>query len=332
MTAGQFSKFTTDHFVHADPEIDEAQYFQDLLAAIETYRPDDDRPYMLIPGFRDAALLSKQADRFDGKIILAAPPHAAISQVTPKQKLADTLDALDIPHPGTWQPQTADDIDALSDEITMPALIKAVDEVGGRGIEFFEDKDAFLSRAKTRIEKEDPKPLIQEMVDGHDYCFCGIYQNGELKGHMVYHNLQTKGGAGSAGAMRETVDSAPFLDHANRLMKHIGWNGIAEIDFMWTGNTQDIPQLIEVNPRFWAGLFQSVESGVDFPWMLYQLFADGDISHTPDVKVGTKTRIPGLWATGALSEALNENIDFEGIKSAWQAGLSDLSQGNLDTA
>lgn len=332
MTAGQFSKYTKDHFVHADPNKDEATYFVQLLDAIDQHRPDDDRPYVLIPGFRDAKLLAQNAEKFEGKITLAAPEFAMINAVNPKHHLMETLKPLDVPHPQTWQPVSNQSLEDIKNDINMPALIKAVDEVGGRGIEFFEDKEQLLTRARERLTSETPQPIIQTAAKGTDYCFCAIYEHGSLNSYMVYHNLHNKGSEGSAGAMRETIDGSVFVEPANRLMRHLNWHGIVEIDFMWTGEDNDAPLLIEVNPRFWAGLFQSVESGVDFPWLLYQLFAYGHIGMSDHAEIGTKTRIPGLWMRSAVQEALSDNIDLEGAGKSWRKSLNALSAGEARRA
>lgn len=332
MTAAKFSKSTFDNFVHADPDQDEDAYFSDLLAHIQKFKPEDGRPYILIPGFRDAKLLSQNADKFEGLITLAAPDFSAIDQIDPKDHLVKTLENRDVAAPKTFLVKDSATVKAAVAQMTMPALVKAVDEVGGRGIDFFDDKEALLACALRRVEAETPPPLLQEAAAGSDYCLAVLYDKGRLVAHMAYHNIQNMPSEGGAGAMRETIDDAPFLKFANALMAPTQWTGVAEIDFMWTGKAEDPPLLIEVNPRFWAGLFQSVESGVDFPWMLYQLFAFGTVTKTQDAQIGTTTKIPGVWAAGALSDALKNEIDFDGAGKAWSHMLGSVKDGEYAEA
>tara|TARA_R110000787_G_scaffold110809_11_gene219610 strand:+ start:7154 stop:8467 length:1314 start_codon:yes stop_codon:yes gene_type:complete len=332
MTAASFSRFTEGNFVHADQADDPRRYLADMVAHVRELKPKDDRPYILIPTFRDGKFLSEHRDKFDGLITLAAADFTSIDQVDPKQHLVETLKPLDIAAPKTFTPTTAEDVKAAVAALSMPALIKAVDEVGGRGIEFFQDKDKLLKRAIERVAKENPPPLLQQAATGEDYCLGVLYENGELRAHMAYHNLQNMPSEGGAGAMRETIDDAPFIRAANTLMKAVGWNGIAEIDFMWSGDPDEEPVIIEVNPRFWAGLFQSVESGVDFPWLLYHLFAYGTVPEAAEAVIGTKTRVPVAWAAGAIKQALSAEVDTEGAKQSVRQMMDHVEKGELKSA
>lgn len=332
MTATSFSKYTTDKFIHADQNGDEEAYIADMVAYAKRFKPDDDRPYVLIPAFTDAKILSRHREKFDGIIKLAAADFEIMDKVDPKHHLMQTLEGLDIPAPETWHPTSKKELEDALLDIKQPALIKAVDEVGGRGIDFIDNRQEMTETSLERLKSETPPPILQEAVDGEDYCLGVIYHDGELKAHMAYKNLQNMPSEGGAGAMRETVDDAPFLKAANALMSAIQWTGIAEIDFRWTGDPSDQPYLIEVNPRFWAGIFQSVESGIDFPWLLYHLYAFGTVPEAGKANTGTKTRLPGLWIAGALKDAFDTDADMAGAKADWSSMVTELKGGAFSMA
>ncbi len=332
MTAASFSKYTEDSFIHADMDDDEEAYINDMVAFAEKYKPEDTRPYILIPAFRDAKVLARHKKRFDGLVTLAAADFEVMDKVDPKHHLMHTLAPLKIAAPRTFHPENKAELEAALTTISLPALIKAVDEVGGRGIDFVDNRAELATLALKRLEAENPPPLLQQGVDGDDFCLGVIYHKGELKAHMAYKNLQNLPSEGGAGAMRQTVDDAPFIKAANTLMKAVGWTGIAEIDFRWTGNAQDEPFLIEVNPRFWAGIFQSVESGVDFPWLLYHLYAFGHVPPAGEADITTKTRLPGLWLAGALSDAFSSDADMDGARKHWEDMMSEVKEGAFGMA
>ena len=332
MTATSFSKYTTDKFIHADENSDEDGYIADMVSFASKYKPADNRPYVLIPAFRDAKILARHRDKFEGIITIAAASFEVMDKVDPKHHLMKTLEDLNIAAPRTWHPQTKLELEEALQEIKQPALIKAVDEVGGRGIDFTHKHQELWELSKKRMATENPPPILQEAVDGEDYCLGVIYHNGQLKAHMAYKNLQNMPSDGGAGAMRQTVDDAPFLKAANTLMSAINWTGIAEIDFRWTGRAEDKPYLIEVNPRFWAGIFQSVESGIDFPWLLYHLYAFGSVPYAGEADTTTKTRLPGLWVAGAIKDAFSTDADMDGAKADWTEMVSEMKDGDFGMA
>ncbi|MEM6898186.1 MAG: ATP-grasp domain-containing protein [Pseudomonadota bacterium] len=320
-TAASFSKFTDDSFVHANPDEDLEDYLDSLVKEIERRKPASGEPYVLIPMFQDTRLLAEHRSVFDGLITLAAPPFDAINRVDPKHRLLKTLGDLNIPAPKTWHPASISDVEDAVTAVTLPAVLKAVDEVGGRGVEFFDDRDQLQERTLQRCTREMPPPIIQEAIEGEDYCLCVLYHGGERLTQMAYKNVHTMPSNGGAGAMRETVDDSVFLSSADAIMAAVGWTGIAEIDFRWTGNPMDAPQLIEINPRFWAGLFHSVESGIDFPWSVYELATTGHLSETPGADVGKRTKVPAMWIAGAVAEAFEQ----EGPGAdAWQKMMHRL--------
>jgi predicted ATP-grasp superfamily ATP-dependent carboligase len=50
------------------------------------------------------------------------------------------------------------------------------------------------------------------------------------------------------------------------------------------------PKLLEVNPRFWGSLHHAILCGVNFPWLLCRLAADGDVDRLTEYQVGVKSR------------------------------------------
>lgn len=317
LTVMCFSRHVKDTFTHPNIDDDEDKFFEKLLEKVIEYKPDDDRPYILMPVFRNTRAISKRKDLFAEHITVAAPDWESISKIFPKENLAETAQATNANIPNSVY---TDDEDALRKELDsfrFPVMLKPVEGVGGKGIEKFSEIDAVIAAHKAYLDDHDEIPLIQEMVEGEDYCFTGIFSDGKLLAHMAYRNLQSFPVDTGAGAIRETVDDTPFIEAVAKLMQPTGWTGVAEIDFMWTGDKSDEPHLIEVNPRFWAGLFHSVKSGVDYPWLLYQLFASGTIGPVEDAKIGETTKVPALWLASTAQEIAESSTHFDKLAAAW---------------
>ena len=294
-----FSKYSSQYFVH--PPHDDLETFLDFMEEkIIELKPEEDIPYVLMPIHRLTPIFAEHRERFERHIKVAVPTWDAMQAVHPKDNFALTAkkagihipETLLLPEPGTLTKQ--------ADKIEYPALIKPVDATGGRGIAKVDNPEDLLEKAEEIEEEHEVKPLVQELVTGEDYCYAGIFDRGKLVTGMAYTNVYKFPEGAGAGVFRETVDDTPFRSEAEKLMKRLKWHGIAEIDFMWDGSLSSTPYMIEVNARFWGGLFQSVESGVDFPWLLYRLTAEGKLTEAPEPIIGTRTKIPFLWLTSAL--------------------------------
>ena len=331
LTVMKFSNYVDETFVHPNIDNDEDGYFDTLIKNIVKYKPEDDRPYILMPVFRNTRAIARHRTLFDPHITVAAPLHESIKKIFPKENLVDTAEIAGANAPKTLHTTDAELLKRELAEFRTPLMIKPVAGVGGRGIKTYETTDAAIKAHAAFLDAEDEAPLVQEKVEGEDYCFTGLFKDGKLLAHMAYRNVKSFPLETGAGAIRETVDDKPFLEPAQKLMKETYWTGVAEIDFLWTGDPADQPWLIEVNPRFWAGLFHSVKSGVDFPWLLYKLFADGDVGVHTEAKIGETTKAPGLWLASTAQEIANSSVHFDKLGDAWKKDSQSISEkmGNV---
>lgn len=323
LTALSFSKYAKKHFTHARAADRPEQFIADLEAAIIRHKPKDERPYVLIPCFAETRLIAAHAERFAPHIRIAAPPIEAIRAVDPKDALLRTARALQLPIPPSW---TGEEIGAgeRPDEDLYPLIVKPARGVGGRGVRRI-TSSADLAQA---LAQQRGGPLIvQRYVPGEDYCLTALYDRGVRKASAAYRNLSRYPREAGAGVLRETVPETPFLAAADALFGAVGWTGVVEADFRWDGSGE--PILIEVNPRFWAGLFHTVASGVDFPWMLFELAAKGEIAAAPEPKLGQRTKVGALHFLAAVQEIAESDASFAAVKDAWNSALQKFQTGRL---
>ncbi len=328
LTALSFSRFTTASFVHAPAARDPDGFIDDLVAAAIRFKPDDGRPYVLIPCFQETRLIARHAARLAPHITVAAPSFPAIDAVDPKDHLMRTLRGLPIRAPATctaaeWQAGDP------ARPTRFPVMVKPNWGVGGRGVRRIDDA-ASLQLAIVQSEAADGELLVQDLVAGEDYCVGVLFDRGVLKASAAYHNLAQFPRAAGAGVLRETVSDAPFRPALEALFGPLGWTGIAEVDFRWDGVTA--PSLIEVNPRFWAGLFHTSASGVDFPWLLYELAVTGSVSAAPSPHLGQRTRVGDLYLLSALQEIAGSDHLFAAARTSWAAAAHRFHGGRLREA
>lgn len=311
LTALSFSRWSDKSVKHAKASDDPESFLDDLEKIVRDNKPEDDRPYVLMPVFKETYLIAQHAERFAPHITVAAPRLDAIHTVHPKDAFARSINRLDLPAPKSFACETEDELHEASESLDFPCIIKPADGVGGRGISKVESAEDLLA-IWTALKAEYPgAPVVQALSEGEDYCYCFLAVDGEIVADMAYRNLVSYPADYGAGVVRETVDHNPFQDAARRLIADAGWNGVGQIDFMWTGQNDDTPRMIELNPRFWANLDHSVSSGVDFPWLHYEQVVTGKVSQRPEPVIGHQSKLPGLWLLAALEQRKGQDAERE---------------------
>ena len=186
--------------------------------------------------------------------------------------------------------------------------------------------DEFAKRVPPR--RRSTIRCLQAAVPGDDYCTTFLFDHGQVRASMTYHNLRTYPVKSGTGVLRETVDAPAMERTGAALLGSLGWHGVAEVDFRWDGKAAE-PVLIEVNPRFWGGLTQSVASGWDYPYLLYRL-ADrrhrrGGRSRRTTI---AKTETPVMALLATLTEIAQDDTRMEAMRKAFEELKLEFGPGS----
>ncbi|HMJ12887.1 MAG TPA: ATP-grasp domain-containing protein [Polyangiaceae bacterium] len=336
ITPGGMSRHALASFQYPGPGQDSQAFLDGLSAAVDEYAPGPGVPYVLMPIHQESYLIAAARERFEGRI---AVPLASVEQfdlVRHKGRLARYAEARGFAVPKTWTPANLEELEAQLASITYPAFLKVPASAAGVGIQRVESAEELRQRFSEMIEEtgpgEDQTPIVQEAVDGEDLCVTGLFNQGSLRASMTYRNVLTFPRVHGPGVVRETV-SAPKLERlAAKLLGEIRWHGMAQVDFRWTGKEEDPAYLIEINPRFFGGLLQSIESGVDYPWLLFQMAVNGDVAPPDNVAIGNRTEAPVAGLIATLSEFLEREPDLGRLESAWSAAKRSFERGHAWSA
>nr|WP_232793059.1 gamma-glutamyl-gamma-aminobutyrate hydrolase family protein [Caulobacter hibisci] len=278
-----------------------------------------------MPVFAEAELIARHRDRFEPTVKLAVPEWKSIDLVHPKHHLARLVEQAGLPAPRSWIIDSDDALARIAPERDYPLIVKPSTGEGGRGVSIAASPDAAITQA--RELGFNPPPLLQQFAPGQDYCVAVLARQGRLTAMMAYRNLTTFPRKAGAGAMRETVDAEPFRAATEQLLSATAWTGLAELDFRWAGGPADAPQLIEVNPRFWAGIFHSIQTAVDFPWLLYLQTIGKPLDDVGQPNIGARTKTPGVWLLAAIEEIAASAPRSAAAGQAWRALRDRLTAG-----
>jgi len=333
MTAASFSKYSTAEFRYPNPTKEPEAFLDTLEKVVAEHKPKDETtPYVLMPIHKETYLIARNRDRFEPHIRVPVPQIEHIKQVHNKGTLAAYAMQQGLPIPMTWIPENLKHFESIATDVKLPAFVKLRESASGVGIRKVKTLDELVSTYKEFVEyfklKEKDYPIIQQAVPGDDYCVTTLFDHGKMAASMTYRGLRAFPAERGATVMRETVEAPEMEKVAAELMGSIGWHGVAELDFRWEGTPEAKPQLIEVNPRFFGGLIQSVESGWDYPWLLFQLAVKGHIDPVKEIRADVRTETPILAFLATLQEIAENERGMAALADSWEQAKKEFRTGS----
>lgn len=306
LAAASFSRYSKENFVYPDPGID-PDGFVDKLVAIAKAHSAPDTDLVLMPLYTDIYPILCRQELFDGLAKLALPPKEAYELVRNKSELASYCDKLGIRIPPTITVGNAGEFYGRARAAGYPAFVKVPTgsgSVGTRKVSSYDEAVRAFDDMVRRYKITDPAlfPIIQTSVGGEDYCSTFLFDHGGYRASMTYHNVVDFPRGKGVGALRETVDARALEQVGRELLEKLGWNGVCQIDFRWDGVSE--PWLIEINPRFWGGLAQSIASGWIFPVWMYDLALRGHVELQQPETINVRTTNPALMTLRVIQDLL----------------------------
>ncbi|HZW89799.1 MAG TPA: ATP-grasp domain-containing protein, partial [Myxococcaceae bacterium] len=191
-----------------------------------------------------------------------------------------------------------------------PLWLKA-DAVHGRGgapSRVLQVDDPVTARAEVaRWLRHYRRVLVQGHVPGAGVGVFLLMVNGHPRARFAHRRLHEVPHTGGVSSLRESVRYQDIEAHALSVLRRIGWNGVAMLEYRRDPSTGDF-RLLELNARFWGSLHLALAAGVDFPRLLLDAWLGGR-EPEPSWRPGVRCRqtIPGevrhVWSVlrdGAL--------------------------------
>jgi D-aspartate ligase len=230
----------------------------------------------------DVLFLERFRSVLERRFKLLLPGSRALEVCLNKWETYEAARQGGIAAPRTWRVDSESDVRAMLAEAVFPCVLKPLFAqhwrkaanwalIGQRkavGVSSQED----LVREYSHIACAESRALIQEMIPGGDDCLwiaaCYIDRDGNYAaGFAAQKLLQVPAGFGT-GCMVQTVDRPDLIERAAALLKHIGFTGIAEVEFK-RDPSSGTDKLIEINPRPWDQHRLGNACGVDLIHMAY---------------------------------------------------------------
>lgn len=139
--------------------------------------------------------------------------------------------------------------------------------------------------------------MLQEFIPGYGAGIFCLYNQGKPDVFFAHRRIREKPPQGGVSVLSESVAVDPHIQAcAEKLLSAVNWHGVAMVEFRISEGGE--AYLMEVNTRFWGSLQLAIDSGVDFPRLLWEaeLARQGHIRRPVAVNYRTGQRL--RWLLG----------------------------------
>lgn len=296
-----FSRYVKERCIYPDPRKNPDLFLEFILQFIRKNKID-----MIIPVRDDATLiLSKNKEEISQYSRILVADHSTLMKARDKAETIRIAQANHIPHPHTL---ITDRYDQIDEKLTFPLILKPRQSSGSRGISLVNSKTELFEQYEL-ISKIFGPPLVQEFIPyGGAIGVSMLFNKGQPRAIFTHKRLREYPRSGGPSTLRESIRHEDAEKNATELLEAMNWHGVAMVEFRIDAR-DGIPKLMEINPRFWGSLSLAVNSGVDFPYLLYEMAKNKDIKSCVDYQLGMKNR----WLIGDLLwllSSINKRKDF----------------------
>lgn len=291
------SRHASQEFVLPDPARDPIAWANALESLAEKLDAD-----WILP-ITELSLCALYAAGVPSRRPCLCPSRQAYESATDKHAILDVARRAGIRVPRSELVTAPDSLTTLPDGFAYPVVLKARRSrfwaIGrwASGSVTVVNGPAELQRAA-----QDPGfsggLLIQEFIPGRGEGIFLLTRGGECLASFAHRRLREKPPSGGISVLRESVAPDPELLKASlALISTIGLDGVSMVEFR--GVAGQPPALMEINPRLWGSLQLAIDSGVDFPDLLWRMHSGRPLA-PPVIELGVRSR----WLLGDLDHLL----------------------------
>ena len=220
---------------------------------------------------------------------LPIAPHDALRRAHDKQATLALARECGVGVPRTWTPADPAELDAIASDVSYPVVIKPRKSAGARGLWYAQSAEALQVGYRFDAGGGDVfdfgAPLIQEQIPGDVHDVCVLFTRGKLRAALTQRRIWVYPLTGGWGVVNETTDEPDLIDLACRLLERLRWHGVAQVEFK-RDVRDNVPKLMEINPRFWGTLHLAIMAGMNFPHLLCEMAVNADTLRTPEYRRG----------------------------------------------
>jgi predicted ATP-grasp superfamily ATP-dependent carboligase len=231
--------------------------------------------------------------------VLAVASDDALAIATDKDRTLAAARELGIAGPKSILVNNVTELAAAYAELGFPFVVKPTISWTGKAdsrlmpVEVVSEAEAV--DAATKFLDAGSPVLAQEWAPGRREGVSLFLADGQVLascGHVAHRTSPPLGGA---SVLRESIEApADILEPAVALARAIGLEGVCEVEFR--RDRAGRPLLMEINPRLAGTIENAVQSGIDFPLMIWKWATGEPVEQVKGHRTGVRTR----WLHGDL--------------------------------
>ncbi len=265
--------------------------------------------WVLFPTADESAAVVARSHRVLGeRFLLASPPWETFRWAYDKRLSHELAARAGVPHPRTWS--VGSDEEAARLDLAFPVIVKpavkesfnALTVAKAWRVDSREDLRQRFTEAVELLPVE--MVMIQELIpgsgkdgDGEQLSYAALCRQGAPLAHVVARRTrQYPPDFGRASTFVETVEDPEVEELSRRLLGHLGFDGLVEVEFKRDPRDGEL-KLLDINPRVWGWHTLAQRAGIDFPYLAYRLargeeVAEGARAHTGERWLRLSTDLP----------------------------------------
>lgn len=233
------------------------------------------RGTMLFPTNDEAVeMLCGRYEEYKERFALGVPEPRVIELFNDKRRAYRFAEASGVHCPKCWYPDTMEDVEALSEELPYPVVVKPAVMYSFHatfGKKAFRCDDAASLKATYMRIAAKGYPLetlvVQEFLDGgaKNLYSCGVMASeGEIIVSMQANRIrQNPMDFGNSTTYAISCFVPQIQEQTEALLRMVGYSGVGEVEWMWDAKAQQY-KFLEINTRAWKWHTISNQLGFSF--------------------------------------------------------------------
>lgn len=250
-----------------------------------------------LPSHEEGLVVAKRRHRFPDSVRIPLAPYETLNRMHNKRETERIAAETHVPFPSTFTFENRQDYENKKRLLPAAGIFKQVYGHGSHGVGIYHDpeqRDGIWARMSAGVEDPAHLPLVQELLQNKRiYAASLVAHEGKVFATFVRRNLREKEPFGGACVKCESVLAPDLVDHCTRIVRHMGFTGVAMFEFLVDEKTRQ-HWLMDINPRYWGTSSHEFDCGVEYPWMQYCLLNGLPFAEHPAYPEGLKSR----WIVG----------------------------------